>query len=29
MWMMWNSVGFVYMVFKFLCGGVSAGLNKG
>lgn len=29
MWIMWNSAEYIYMVFKFLFGGVSAGVNKG
>lgn len=28
MQMMWISAEYIYMVFKFLCGGVSAGVNK-
>lgn len=28
MWMMWNSAEYVYMVFEFLCGGLSTGVNK-
>lgn len=27
--MMWKSAEYFYMVFEFLCGGVSAGVNKG